>query len=252
VRKIAILVFALALCLATTACNAPVDTPAEPGDTGDELDNTYSAYSDALRNLFENKVLPDGTDAPELLGDISLNQFAIYDVDCDGKDELILIWTNTYTAGQTGYIFAYNPKTRELRTELSEFTCLTFYDNGIVKALWSHNQGRAGSEFWPYNLYQYVPETDSYVFVGMVDAWDRRYGGTNPDESFPSHIDKSGTGYVYYIMEDGRYDTSHPVDASEYNAWVDTYLKKASVIEVGYMDLTDENIRSFYPPKGSK
>ena len=36
-------------------------------------------------------------------------------------------------------------------------------------------------------------------------------------------IDKSGTGFVYYIMEDGQYDNTHPVDASEYNEWINTY-----------------------------
>ena len=246
VRKTAIFVFSMALCLTIAACsstNTPIDTPTGADKPVDKLDDMYSAYSDALETLIQNNILPDGTEAPELSGDMALNKFAICDVDDDGKEELILIYTNTYTAGQTGYVFAYDPETKQLHTELREFTCLTFYDNGVIKALWSHNQGRAGSDFWPYNLYQYAPETDSYALVGMVDAWDKRYPGTNdPDDVFPSHIDKSGTGFVYYIMKDRQYDTSHPVDASEYNAWINTYVENASEIEIQYMDLTEENV----------
>jgi len=235
-KKAPLFVLSLILCFAVAACQ-------KTGDIAQETDDMYSAYSQALYNLIRDNKLPDGTDAPELTGDVSLNKFAISDIDGDGKDELILIWTNTYGAGQTGYVFAYDPEAKTLRTELTEFTCLTFYDNGMVKALWSHNQGRAGSDFWPYNLYKYVPETDSYGLVGMVDAWDKNYPGVD-DQPFPSDIDKSGTGFVYYIMEDGQYDTSHPVDASEYNEWLNSYLEDAKEIEVRYMDLTEENVRT--------
>ena len=121
------------------------------------------------------------------------------------------MYTDTYMAGQTGYVFAYNEQTKKLNTELSEFPSLTFYDNGAVKAEWSHNQGRAGDNFWPYSLYQYAPETDSYALIGMVDAWDKTYAQTDDQNNpFPSDIDKSGTGMVYYIMENGEYDTSPP------------------------------------------
>ena len=75
--------------------------------------------------------------------------------------------TNTYMAAQAEYVFKYDPEAKKLQTEFSEFPALTFYDNGIIKAEWSHNQGLAGDNFWPYSLYQYAPETDSYVLVGM-------------------------------------------------------------------------------------
>jgi hypothetical protein len=164
-------------------------------------------------------------------------------VDNDGKEELLLMYTDACMAGMAGYVFAYDAGTKKLQTEFCEFPALTFYDNAIIKAGWSHNQGLAGDNFWPYNLYQYAPETDSYELVGRVDAWDKSYReAVDPNNPFPSDIDKSGTGFVYYIMKDGQDDTTHPVDASEYNAWINSYIGNASEIQIQYMALTEENI----------
>ena len=266
-KKILSLIFFIALCVTLAACNnnqavniddnnknaslpasptareTATGTSAEPDKPADDLDDMYSAYAAALENLIQNHIFPDGAVA-ELSGsgDMAQNQFALYDVDNDGKEELLLMFTNTYMASKAGYVFAYDAETKKLKTELCEFPMLTFYDNGTIKAVWSHNQG-LGGDFWPYNLYQYAPDSDSYVLVGRVDAWDKNLTETdNQKNPFPSDIDKSGTGFVYYIMEDGQYDNTHPVDASEYNAWVNGYIGNASEINIQYKDLTKENI----------
>lgn len=120
---------------------------------------------------------------------------------------------------------------------------LTFYENGAVKAGWSHNQGWGG-RFWPYTLYLYHSETDSYEAVGMVDAWDREISDLNPGFTpFPSEIDTSGAGFVYYIMEDGVSERPAPVDASVYNAWLENHLGGAAEIDTQYLALTEENIQ---------
>ncbi|MTI55651.1 hypothetical protein [Geosporobacter ferrireducens] len=261
-KKILILIFSMALCVTLAACNnnqavniddnsknsplpasaTETDTLAEPNKPVDNLDDMYNAYFTVLENLIQNHILPDGIDGGEQLCDMAENKFAVYDVDSDGKEELLLMYTTTYSGGWAGYVLDYDAETKKLQTELCEFTLLTFYDNGIIKAGWSHNQGLAG-DFWPYSLYQYAPDSDSYVLVGMVDAWDKNYPGTdNQNNPFPSDIDKSGTGFVYYIMKDGRYDNTHPVDASEYNEWVNAHIGDASEIQIQYMDLTEENI----------
>lgn len=266
-KKILVLIFSLALCLTIAACGSsntmtidlksgkssssapptvsstPTEVPAGSDKTPDKLDDMYNAYSAALKNLLLKNVLPDGTAAAEVSGDMAQNRFTVCDVDNDGKKELLLMYTSTYMAGQAGYVFAYDEETKKLNTELIEFPMLTFYDNGIVKAGWSHNQGRAGEHFWPYSLYQYSPKTDSYQFVGMVDAWDKSFSQKDDQNNpFPSDVDKSGTGYVYYIMKDKQYDNTHPVDAAEYNKWLSTYIGNASEIQIKYMDLTEENI----------
>lgn len=225
-----------------TTPETSIDQPAEPGESADYRDEMDHAYASALENLIENHIFPNGTDCEDPLDDMSKNKIAVYDVDHDGKEELLLMYTNAYMAGQTGYVFGYNETTKKLQTELCEFPMLTFYDNGVVKAGWSHNQGLAG-DFWPYSLYQYVLDSDSYGLVGMVDAWDKNYPGTDDQNyPFPSDVDQSGTGFVYYIMENGQYDNTHPVDASVYNEWLNTHIGNASEIQIPYLDLTEENI----------
>ena len=263
-KKILRLIFSMALCVTLAACSnnltvnkgdnsedltistspTVTDIPAEPDKSIDNLDDMYHAYFTSLENLIKNHILPDGTaGGEEQLGDMSENKFAVHDVDNDGKEELILLYSTTITAGMAGYVFDYDIEAGALQTQLYEYPALTFYNNGIVKALWSHNQGRAGDHFWPYNLYKYVPDSDSYILVGMVDAWDKNYAGTDDQNNpIPGDIDKSGTGIVYYIMEEGQYDDTHTIDASEYNEWVTAYIGNASEIQIQYMDLTEENI----------
>lgn len=268
-KKIVIITLSLALCLTLAACgsnqtvtstdnsappspsaSATPETPDTPASAtpnaeapADQPDEMVVAYAAALQNLLQNRKFPDGTEAAEPFGDMSENTFALYDVDNDGEEELLLMYSNTYSAGMAAYVFKYDDGTKTLETELMEFPYLTFYDNGIIKAGWSHNQGRAGDTVWPYSLYQYAPETDSYVLVGMVDAWDKKVTETDDQNNpFPSDVDTSGTGLVYYIMEDGQYDTTHPVDVSDYTAWVDGYLKDASEVQIQFINLTEENI----------
>lgn len=265
-KKILILMISLVSCGMIAACNdnlaanadnagenppasssaaaseTSTDQSAESDESVDYRNEMDHAYSTALENLIENHIFPNGTDCEDSLGDLSENKFAVYDVDHDGKEELLLMYTDACMACQIEYVFGYDGTTKELQTELSEFPMLTFYDNGIIKAGWSHNQGLAG-DFWPYSLYQYAPDSDSYGLVGMVDAWEKKYWETDDqNHPFPSDVDQSGTGFVYYIMKDGQYDNTHPVDASVYNEWVNTYMGSASEIQIPYLDLTKENI----------
>lgn len=198
----------------------------------------------ALETLRQEHIFPDGTSCGfDDSFNIEENKFAIYDVDGDGTEELIILYTDTYSAGMVGLVLSYDSAGENLVTELMEFPALTFYDNGIIKAEWSHNQGFAG-DFWPYNLYQYVAESDSYILVGSVDAWDKEIAAEDGEQNqFPDDIDSSGTGVVYYIMTNGEYDNTNPVDVSDYEQWLNTCLGSASECQVDYWNLTEVNIR---------
>lgn len=212
------------------------ETPAQD----EENIHARAAYGTILKNLLENHVFPDGSsDGFETeYGKMEENQFAVYDVDGDGKDELILLYTTTIVAGERGLVFGWDEGAGELKTQLEEFPLLTFYDNGILTAGWSHNQGKGGS-FWPYFLYEYDSETDQYSKVGSVDAWDESLGL----EGYPKEIDTSGAGFVYYISMGDTIIWDSPVDETEYHAWLDKYIKDASELPISYLPLTEENIQ---------
>ena len=143
----------------------------------------------------------------------------------------------------TESVYRYNAAADSVELELSEFPGAVYYDNGLALVGWSHNQGLAG-DFWPYNVYQYNPETDEYEAVFSVDAWDRELADTDYDGNpYPADVDVNNDGIVFYIMPGGSYDTDHPVSLREYKSWYDSILGGASELKVPFQDLTEDNIR---------
>ena len=122
------------------------------------------AYILALENLYTNYIWPDGT-VMDFYGDISQNQFAVYDIDGDGEEELIIEYTTSSMAGMEEAVFGYDNEAGIFYQEFRESPGWTFYDNGFIRADASHNQG-GDSDAWPYTMYQYDEGTDAYVEVG--------------------------------------------------------------------------------------
>ena len=234
-----------AMPTATSAASPAEPVTIEPAVTAQPTagnQQRYAAFSDALENLIQNRVLPDGTPSDEQ-DSTTPSRFAVYDVDGDGQDELILLNNTMSMAGTSGYVFDFEEGSEGLQTELLEYVDLTFYDNGLVKAGWSHNQGLAGDHFWPYNLLQYDASIDCYRPYYIVDAWDKAYGEANEQgKPFPTEIDKSNAGIVYFIMPGMEYDHSNPVDQSEYTAWLNQQIGDAKELQLSYLDLTVENV----------
>ncbi|MDO4573138.1 MAG: hypothetical protein Q4C13_07190 [Clostridia bacterium] len=225
------------------------DATAAPESTAsaapaDDAEDARKAYAAALDDVLQRHVLPDGTDLGfDPNADASGNRFAIFDVDADGREELIVTYASTYTAGQIAAVYDYDAGSRSLRPELSEYPLLTFYGNGAVKALWSHNQGLAG-RFWPFSLYRYDASEDRYVLTGRVDAWDKQFAGTDAEgNAFPDAVDASGSGFVYYITEGGGTETVQPVDEAAYLAWYNTHVGDAAELSVPYRALTQESLQ---------
>ena len=54
------------------------------------------AYQAALENIYQNHILPDGSELrDDISGEMSGNKFAVYDVDHDGREELVFCYTAT-------------------------------------------------------------------------------------------------------------------------------------------------------------
>lgn len=204
-------------------------------------DSARTAYTAVLNTLLYERTFPDGTPYDPFMDGWG-DQFAIVDLHGDGTEELILLATNSYTAGQAGYVISWDEKTGMPRIELWEYPSFTFYDNGYMQAWSSHNQGVAGDALWPYTLYRYDSAAGVYRAIAMTDAWGSSLSDRYYDMFFPSWADRSGTGVVYYVMEPDNYDLSAPMDAADYEAWVSSWMDGAEVMEIPYQDLTAENI----------
>lgn len=204
------------------------------------------AYKAALKELMTSKKLPAGEDIEIFFdGSTSMeeNQFAIYDIDGDGHDELIICWVTAPTAGQLSFIYDYDVNSKKFVSEFNDVPLLTFYDNGVIVALLSHNQGLAGGSFWPYFLYKYNKDSDMYDQIAMVDAWDKTVATSNYEgDKYPEDVDKSGDGIVYYVITDGDYDNRVPVSKEYYENWRRSYLDGAVEIKLEFIGFSEKNI----------
>lgn len=225
--------------------NVPLQPPAG------ERTTAYEAYATVLRNLLYGNVLPDGAfiDAGWSNGDLSANQFAVCDVDGDGGDELVLLFSTSYTAGMVGYVIDFDPTYTGIEDpitiRLTEFPDLTFYDNGVVKAGASHNQ--TWGQMWPYTLYVYDPESGFYDQLAMVYSTDRAtMEEVGNGDLYPADVDKQNAGTVYYMSFPYSSGAERPGgyvwDQETYQTWLDGVLGDARELELTYLSLTEENI----------
>ena len=138
----------LVACDTPSVPSAPLPTVSLPAlPVTEENRDARTLYAQVLTTLLDENLLPGGLNDPEgYIGTaaereaMAANQFAVCDVDGDGREELVLLYTTSYMAGQLGLIYDTD-ETGGLRLQFSEFPLLTFYDNGTVQAGWSHNQG---------------------------------------------------------------------------------------------------------------
>ena len=216
----------------------PIQLPLSP--LTEEHAAARTAYVSVLEQLLESHCLPDGSalGSGDVNQDLSEDCFAVCDVDQDGAEELIVLHTSDMMAGQTAYVFGWDPDAGQIRTQLQEFPALTFYESGAVQADWSHNQGKGGS-FWPYTLYRYDEIQDLYVEVGSVDAWEKAQW----PEDYPAQADTSGSGFVYYIHTSRAFDWEDPLDGSIYQGWRYPYVRSGQTLAPDYRSLSPENIQ---------
>ena len=209
---------------------------------GDPQARSY--YASLLEDVLTGQSLPDAlydfsTESPASPSQYIENRFGAYDVDGDGREELLLSLYTTIVAGQGTYVLDYRADTDTLLLQSPDRFGLepSFYENGAVCSPWSHNQGWGG-RFWPYSVYQYDPGSDSYSYAGSADAWDREISDQNADfPAFPEELDVSGSGFLYYLDGD---DT--PVDEAVYLQWLEGHTGGSDPLPVQWFALTEQNI----------
>ena len=250
---------------------APSDTAEAPVLEGEDVPDSVGAeneekaqalyeaqirhyYGGVLSQIIGVRQLPDGElDTSSLddgFGEMRDNHFAVTDIDGDGREELIVSYDNASMAGMMELIYDYDPVRGELKREFTEFPALTYYDNGIIKAEWSHNQGPG--EFWPFTLYRYESDSDSYVDVGCVETWDKEMRAEWYDgQPFPDELDTDGDGTMYSIQKEGE-EYSGEYEAYKYNQadfeeWFDGYTEGAKELSIEYQPIEYESFAEYTP-----
>lgn len=215
-------------------------------------------YGGILSQITAGWQLPDGELDTSSLGNgfgmMSDNHFAVTDIDGDGREELIVQYTNASMAGMFERIYDYDPAGGGLKCEFTNFPALTYYSNGIIKAEWSHNQGRG--EAWPYTLYRYDSESDVYVEIGAVDSWDKELSETwYEGQPFPDELDTDGDGTLFLIWKEGE-EISYDFEKIKYNQadvdeWLGSYLagapEDAKELAIDYQPLESKSYADFVP-----
>lgn len=220
--------------------------PTESSETDSMDASVYrAAYQIAMLAFMQTGLTPTGKELCDFeageFSDMSMNGFAICDVDNDGIEELLVEFTNATMAGMYFEVCQYDVDTGDFILELEEFPAVSFYDNGLAMAEWSHNQ--IPSRIWPYTLYSYDESSDSYVGTHYVSSWDKELTDVYNGNVFPEEVDTSKTGGVYYITEYGNMDIQEiPLDESVYNAFTEEKFGGANEIEIDYLSITEENI----------
>lgn len=167
---------------------------------------------------------------------ISDNTFAVYDVDCDGKDELIINVTATSMAEMVTVIYGED-SSGDVKVELLTAPFYTVYDNGNIEVDDSHNQGISG-RFWPYTVYHYDASSNDYKFYKYISAWDKEMY----PEGFPEEFDKDGDGMVYYINADYVDSNVDPVDSDVFDKWRSDERNGAMPVNIPTQNITEDVI----------
>lgn len=184
-------------------------------------------------------------------GNMSDNSYAILDVDGDGLEELLVVYTTSSMAGEFAAVYSYDPETGTITQELMCSPYLEYYDNGIVIANASHNHSYG--EFWPYSIYQYDASTSTYAEIANVETWDKEWTDTlydyEKDEQipFPTELDKDkdGTLFSLWTKDSEWYDGEYRYDEEDYLEWKDSYLGTANQLTPEYEALTYENFQIY-------
>lgn len=209
-------------------------------------------YGGILSQITAAWQLPDGElDTSSLengFGQMSDNRFAVADIDGDGREELIVCYANASTAGMMEIIYDYDPVPGELKREFTEWPMLTYYDNGMIKAEASHNHTHG--EFWPFALYQYEKERDSYKQIAYVHTWDKEISDKYEGQPFPEELDVDGDGTLFSISEGAEpsYEyESYKYNQADYEKWYNEIMDGAQEIMIPYQPLEYESYADFAP-----
>lgn len=210
-----------------------------------------SKYLACIERLETTGILPDGEYC--YVGDSSdfehrksyayEDYVAVYDVNNDGRQELLLIIGGTATADNNMYVYQYDDR-GQFTEQFSFFAHCTFYDGGMIYAGWSHASYVYIDGFWPYYVFQYNENTEEYDFIAGVEEMDLE--AITEDVSleeaehwtqFPYEYDYDDDGKLYVIERED--DEKEYLDEEAYNEWKQQTLSTEK-LEIEWFSLSSD------------
>ena len=194
-------------------------------------------FADFLRDIYYN---PEKYYyKPDDIYKVYENEFAIADINSDGKNELITSFSSTITAAWCSKIWKINNSNKNVYEYGSLGINPEFYSNGVAKQKNSHNQGPSRS-IWPYGLYKYDKSKEKYVYFASAYCVDKEVDKTG--EYSPSK-DKDNDGTIYYFCEKSS-KNNPPLTKAEYDTYVNKYIPSSKRIPISWKKLTLSNIKA--------
>ncbi len=186
-------------------------------------------YADVLERLYYYDRLPDDGDDidAKMAGDYET--YAVYDIDGDGIEELMLYVDRPGTGSSWSIIYEYNVDTDSLKQELYAYMSNQFYSNGRVVGMDDSSHG--------VMVYVYNPENDDYsdsylTIMRGTTYWDM--GSNNEDHS----------GYDYRVYHSNTEEETYMTE-EEYNQWLADQTAGATELEIPWKKIVDEEYREY-------
>ena len=198
-------------------------------------DPTMLKYLEIINGVCKDNKWPDGSevDRSGIGGDLSINWYGVLDIDDDGRKELAIKITNTATADYALKVFDYDATTDTLKVQYSSLPTTNVYGNGILKRNDTHNHSLSWT-VWPYVIFQYDRETDTYLRLAFVCGVEKDMAGDQFNASYD--VDGDGLYYDVEIYENGDVNqcTKKYMDNSEFKQcngqYIDEELPTAEVV----------------------
>ncbi|MBQ7707604.1 MAG: hypothetical protein IJT72_07480 [Lachnospiraceae bacterium] len=204
-------------------------------ESEEEINERLNVYNEAIDAFIEEGMIPpyeeEYYETPS-----KNNQYAVCDVNDDGKNELLLRVNDADMASLAIYVFLYDDE--ELKQIGSFFASdeTKFYSNRVVFEPISHGAETWGENFWGQNICVYDEELGKYEYKYVTDAWDSSIEDSwrGEDEVFPTEADKDGNGMVYWLIEfeNDEYIEGEPLDDEAFNNKLDELTGSATEIDI--------------------
>ena len=173
------------------------------------------ALYDIMMDLICYGKMPDHLTSVYHREEVAKDEWAFFDVDQDGKNELIIYeHTNTGYKYGIGSIYDYDPQTGEWTPEVTEFFLSAdnhFYDNGVIISTAEPSIVNPIDDslvpFTEESVFIYDPAIDNYnTCPNHAERWTKEmFRKLNPDEEMPPELAAhDDSDYLYRISVLGK------------------------------------------------